>query len=812
MKIRLLASTACMSLAAFAQPALAQEQGSDATAPRTSAPAPEGLAEIIVTAQRRSENLQRAALAVTAVSSDQLVRAGVSDATALTNVVPALNVSNAAGPYALFYLRGVGNFNSNALSDSAVALNLDGVFLARPSATSGLFYDLERVEVLKGPQGTLYGRNATGGAVNIITRRPKLNEFSGDLSASYGNYDAVQVGGALNAPIGQDAALRVAGQYVNHDGYMSDGTSDQDDLAGRAQFRWEPTSVIAVQIGADYFHQKGRGVGATVLTDSVTDRRVGLGDPRSDAAFRSVYFFPAGNTYVPIADDTFNNNKFWGAYASLELKTDFATVTSIAGYRGASLDFRANTPSFLINQREKDQQFSYELRFSGNGDGPLKWMAGAYYFQEKIDVPDVSYNQQVSASYQQFSTKTKSLAFFGRATYSLTDTFRLNAGARYTTEDKDITGSFYQLSLLCGGTVLRTDPTAPVTNCFGAPLLPNTVVPGPIFAPNGALIPFQPFGTGAAFPGGPATTPSFLAANVFGLDRSASFERFTWRAGFEWDVLDRSLLYGSYETGFKSGGFFFTRDNPVYLPETIAAWTLGMKNRFFDNRLQLNLEAFWWTYKNQQVSSAARDSFNNVIFATRNVGKSTNRGVEIEAVGLVTPTTQLTANVQYLDAKYDSFVYSTPNNSPQVPGLITSVPPTANCPFTLGASTTVYIQDCSGRRPANAPEWVVQFGGQQTIPLGDWKIVLNADTRYQTSIYTGLEYLSSEIQKGYWQSNASITLADAADKYYVTGFVNNIENNDIVGNAFPNPFGGAGLVVGSLRPPRLYGIRAGVRF
>ena len=132
----------------------------------------------------------------------------------------------------LFYLRGVGNFSANALSDSAIAFNIDGVFVARPSSTSGVLYDIDRIEVLKGPQGTLYGRNATGGAINIITRKPELGKFGGDASVSYGNYDAIQFNGALNAPLGERAAVRVAGQYVKHDGYMTDGTSDQDDLAG----------------------------------------------------------------------------------------------------------------------------------------------------------------------------------------------------------------------------------------------------------------------------------------------------------------------------------------------------------------------------------------------------------------------------------------------------------------------------------------------------------------------------------------------------------------------------------------------------
>jgi iron complex outermembrane receptor protein len=814
MKSALLMSSCLAGFALLSSPAHAQETAPPASAAATPSQASEvnGLAEVIVTAQRRAENLQRAAVAVTAVGSADLVRAGVTDPTGLTNLVPALNVSNAAGPYTLYYLRGVGNFNGNALSDSAVAVNLDGVFLARPSGTGGLYYDVDRVEVLKGPQGTLYGRNATGGAVNIVTRRPRLGEFNGDFSGSYGNYDAAQLNGALNIPIGQSAAVRAAGQYVRHDGYMTDGSNDQKDLAGRIQLRWEPSANVAVQLGADYFDQGGRGIGATVLSDTVSDRRVGLGDARSNPAFQSVYFFPSGNTYRPIASDIYLNNRFWGGYASVDVNTSFATWTTIAGYRGAKLDYRSNSPTFLINQRETDKQLSLETRLAGSR-GPIDWLAGAYYFKEDIDVPGVSFNQQVSGSYQQFFPKTKSLAFFGRVTAKLSETFRLTAGGRYTTEDKDFQGNFYQLTLLCGGTDLRPNPTDPVVNCFGAPLLPNTVIPGPIFAPTGALIPFQPFGLGSAFPAGPATTPSFLSASTFSLDRKADFNRFTWRAGFEWDVREQSLLYGSFETGFKSGGFFFTRDNPVYQPETIKAWTLGLKNRFFENRLQLNLEAFWWNYRNQQVSSAARDSFNNVIFATRNVGRSTNRGIEVEAVALVTPTTQISANLQYLDAKYDSFVYTTPNNSPQVPGLLTSVAPTANCPFTLGSPTTNYLQDCSGRRPPNAPEWVFTLGGQQTISLsGGWKVVVSADTRYQTQIFTGLEYLVSQVQDGYWQSNASATLTEPNGRYFVSGFINNIENNDIVGGSFPNPFGGAALVGGTLRPPRTYGVRAGYRF
>src|SRR5262249_31837297 len=158
-----------------------------------------------------------------------------------TNLVPGLLVGAINGSSALTYLRGVGNVAATSLQDPAVTYNFDGVYIAHPTSTGGLYYDLERVEVLKGPQGTLYGRNATGGAINILPRRPQLREQEGELLAEYGNHDTQQFTGWYNLPIGDHAALRVAGQRVAHDSYMKDGTDDQDDRAGRLAFRFDVT-------------------------------------------------------------------------------------------------------------------------------------------------------------------------------------------------------------------------------------------------------------------------------------------------------------------------------------------------------------------------------------------------------------------------------------------------------------------------------------------------------------------------------------------------------------------------------------------
>jgi iron complex outermembrane receptor protein len=176
------------------------------------------LEEVVVTAQRRAESVQRAAVAVSVITPGDLREAGVTKPQEITDLAPALQVAASAAPISVFYLRGAGNFTGNALTDSAVAFNVGDVYIGRPHSTAGFFYDLERIEILKGPQGTLYGRNATAGAINVVPRRPKIDSWDGEVNAEYGNEDYLRVDGALNIPLGRHAAVRTAGLHVSHDG------------------------------------------------------------------------------------------------------------------------------------------------------------------------------------------------------------------------------------------------------------------------------------------------------------------------------------------------------------------------------------------------------------------------------------------------------------------------------------------------------------------------------------------------------------------------------------------------------------------
>lgn len=761
------------------------------TVPADATPAAQGgLQDIIVTAQRRSENLQKAAIAVSAITATGLVNAGVTDSAQLTSIVPVLQIGSVTGPYNSFYLRGVGNFTTNALSDSAIAFSVDGVYYARSSAASGAFYDLDRVEVLKGPQGTLYGRNATGGAINVITAKPVIGEYSGNASFEYGNFDAKKFNAALNAPFGTTGAIRIATQIVDRDGYLSDGTSDEKSQAVRVQMANEFSDGIKLTVGGDYYHQGGIGAGATVTGLPFNDR-IGLADPRAQAIYQSSLAFSAGNVLVPIIRNQYSDNTFYGFYAQADIRTPLGTLTVLPGYRHADLRFRNAAGGFDSIQTEQDEQASVEVRLASKGNSPLTYLVGGYYLHETANTV-ANYNQTYFGAYVAPDTTTDSYAAFGRLTYAITDRLRLTGGVRYTSDHKSATLREVDLIVVCPGAFVP--PPGGPRFCFGGPSLPvQLAAPGYAFAPNGSVIPVQPFGTAG----------NILIGAGVSSNPSRVFGKTTYRGAIEFDAGPRSLLYASIETGFKSGGFYASIDGGSYDPETITAYTIGSKNRFLDNRLQLNVEAFYWQYRNQQYSHFRNNSLGGTEFITENIGKSTIKGVEAETRLLVTKTTLLNATVQYLDAQNDNYVYRNPASVGA---------PTTGCASRLDSAAGVYVIDCGGLRPPQAPKWTLSFGGEQTLPLGDTgKIVLNARTRYQSDTLTAPDFLTAEIQKAYWITDLQASFTPASDRFSITGFVNNVTDKIVIANSQLNGQS-PGLIAYALRPPRTYGIRVGVKF
>jgi iron complex outermembrane receptor protein len=736
--------------------------------PETADNATPELQEVTVTAQRRSESLQHAALAISAISSETLTASGTTRVQELTSLVPSLQVASAAGPYPLFYVRGVGNFNGNPLSDAALALNLDGVYIARPSASSGLFYDLDRLEVLKGPQGTLYGRNATGGAINVITRKP-TSDFNADASVDLGNYSLRKFDAAVNIPFSPLIAMRVAGQTVDHNGYMSDGTDDEKSRAGRIQARVTPTDSISILASGDYAHMGGAGIGATLLSSAVPGF---VGGPRSgntsapaNALYSRTLVFPGGDFLGPLLNNAgdllslpraiYQDNDYWGTSITLDWTTDAGTLTVIPAYRHSHLDYFSTAPGFLIKQVEMDQQTSFEARFASNQNQTWNYILGVYYLDERINGSPI-YDQRENASVETVHPTTKSYAGFGRLQYAVTDHFRLTGGLRYTRDDKSINGTYNTTSDIC------------------------TTLPQPCFGGIGQI----------AVPIAPVV-----------LDTSHTWDETTWRAGVDWDIAQDSLLYAAVETGFKAGGFFFSHDNPTYKPEHLTAYTLGWKNRL-SPRLQVNAEAFLWKYRDQQISHISLDSTGTVIFPTENAGRATMKGIEVDTLYLALDYTRLDADVQYLDAVYDRFVYTVPN---------LGGPPTPACP--ASPSGTVFVLDCSGKSTPQAPRWTLNLGIQQTLPLGNGgSVVGEARSHFQTATLTGLEFLSQEVQRGYWTADLSLGYQAPRDRWNLTAYVNNVADRDVIQSTFTHPLAGSALIATAMRPPRTYGARFSVKF
>jgi iron complex outermembrane receptor protein len=239
----------------------------------------------------------------------------------------------------------------------------------------------------------------------------------------------------------------------------------------------------------------------------------------------------------------------------------------------------------------------------------------------------------------------------------------------------------------------------------------------------------------------------------------------------------------------------------VYNPEKVMAYTLGSKNRFLGNRLQLNLEAFYWDYRDQQISHIVQDSVGVVVFATQNVGKATIKGAELETQYLLTDTTLLAADAQYLDSSYDSFAYTLPNFG---------APAATSCPaMPVG---TVYAVNCSGRTPPQSPRWTLNLGLQQTIPVRAGSIVGQANTHYQTVTLVGLEFLPQEMQGAYWWTNLNLGYHADRERWSVTAYVENVSNTTVRNVVTPQPLAGEAIFSAAVRPPRTYGVRGTVTF
>lgn len=808
----------------------APASGTAATSDQAVAQAPMGenqIADIIVTAQRREESLQHAAIAIDAVSGDALVQRGVESASDLTKTVPALSIPAPGGPVASIFIRGVGNFTTSSWIDPAVAPSYDGVVLGRGGGVFGAaFYDLARVEVLKGPQGILYGRNATGGAVNIIPAHPELDRRAVGFNVAFGNYDSVDADAYINLPTSGNSALRLSGSYAAHDGYNRDGTDDLKRGSARAQFLIEPTSDLKVRIAADYTQLGGKGTGANYegvyvsnssggydFIPSNLDSSEGLNTPAANAFRTSILGAPGFGYLAPMNSEQRLNQKYWGVNGEINWQTGIGNVTIIPAYRESSDHSYSYGPAFNNGVTNEDvNQASLEARLSGK-ISMFDYVVGGFLFHEKIDAND-EYNQDFVLPIQNYTLKTDSWAIFGQLTAHVTDRFRLLGGARYTKDRKSIDGIINNFITYCGGVPdgqgaeLITPPASFAQGCAdadGLPRYPNLLSTSATIdwlKSNGWIA-----STATDQPG----YQTFDLLNGVGqilktynpVVDSGSYSRVTWKASAEFDLSDRNLLYATVETGYRAGGFQLTESKTRYNPEFITAYTLGSKNRFFNNRVQLNIEAFLWKYRDQQITYFTVDSNGTLINSSENAGRSTIKGIDVDAIVKPMRGLTLSGKVQYLDTKYNDL------------HLYTASPrDNYNCPYVLTGevSGVAPVKDfnCSGRPLLFSPKWTVNLGAEQLVPVSDeLDLIGSVNTAWRDDQWGAFEYLDFERIRAYWMTDANLILRQSGRGWALTAFVNNIENKRRDVSPQQSPIGAA---VGHYTPPRTYGLRLSSSF
>ncbi len=762
-----------------------------------------GLQDIIVTAQRRAESAQKAAVAISVVGGADLVSSNISQPERLNQLVPALTIAN-VGPSATSFIRGVGNFSVSITSDPAVAFNYDGVYLGRFTATSTTFFDLDRVEVLKGPQGTLYGRNATAGAINILPTQPKIGQLGGYGTISYGKYDALSVEGAINIPLGDNGAMRVSGIVNRRDGYMSDGTSDDKSEGLRVQFKANLTPSLTARASIDYAHLGGLGAGLTyfntyacaaatattagrtphcVVTPTNIPRSDGNRSTRSQAFWQSLPATGVAGRFRDPFPPLFQDSDFFGWTGNVEWDTGAGVLTVIPAIRFDHVKNRNASGGFPIINDQRDVQYSTEARFAGK-ISMLDYTLGIFYYHEdaRLRSGSVTFNRSINFA-APTNVDTESYAPFARLTLHLGDQLRLVGGVRYTHDAK---------KFFAHGITIAESCNAGFT-CPNAILIPSVVYPTqlpfnyPTAESTSPLVP-------VVVPG-PTPNTTLARTDVFFNNRLTT-GKVTWRGAAEFDVAPASLLYASVETGFRSGGFSTGVGYETYRPEYITAYTIGSKNRFLDNRLQLNIEAFYWKYRDQQVAHAIPDRLGRPGSYTENIGRSTIKGFEVETRALVTPTTTISADFQYLDAENKFFTYRTLGY------------PYTNCAVATTASPAQFDVNCAGFPGYNSPKYSLNLAAEQTVPLGDYKLVFGADTQYKTGRYTYFDYATEQYQPKSWTSNAQVSFGRADGSWSLQGFVRNIENDRLL----TAPVAVFGLLAGYTTPPRTYGVRASVKF
>ena len=837
-----LAGASALAMSAMAPMAVAQDQDQDDTQ-RT-------LSTVTVTATQRAESIQDVPIAVTALDPEILDRAGVADVTSLDSVAPSFNMnsSDTATGGTTLRIRGIGTTGNNIGLEGAVGVFVDGVYLSRPGVALGDLMDLEQIEVLRGPQGTLFGRNTSAGALNIKTKAPDLEEFGGFANLTLGNYDLANLQAGINIPLIEDTlAIRLSGATRKRDGFVEGlngaESHNRDRYTLRGQALLDMGNMGTVRAILDYSKAEENCCHAVWFTDTPFAAafapagfdaaggapNIGLDAMRSNDSeffnpFDQTGFSVEYNNETPLGDLTYIGS-YRDFHSESYRSTDYTGLDIFTV--GASPEARGlgGTNFDPLNNPGDIRTVTHELRLQNTAfDDRLDWLVGLYHSDETIEAQGSltllpEYQAGVSAGLlgqtsnlllafaggadatgdfatNAFRQDGESFSIFTHNIFSVTDKLDLTVGVRYVEETKD--GSFTQLDgqhNACFGTFgnLGGIPSSLLgasvaLNCFvfAAPVY-DPANPGPLF---GAI----------------AASP---AAGLLGLlpqefDDTFEDEEVVYTIKGSYKLSDDINVYGGFTHGFKSGGFNLDASaaasgaDPRFNSELIDAWEFGIKADLWDGRARANLAVFQSDLEGFQVLE-----FTGIQFQTFNVGKAEASGFELETEAALTNNLFGNLSVTYSDAKYPD------DCDPQNPSDPAFNPNAANlCGNTL----------------TNAPEWVVVGGATFENEIANLDFFANANFRYESDRRTSTQpnellmpalLLPGDIQEAHTKLNLRVGLATQDERWAIELWGRNVTDEQTKNVTFNIPLrGGSGARTRGQFPqdPATYGVTVRTKF
>lgn len=733
--------------ATVAAPHVAWAEASEGQAAETAAQSSSDdgtqLDEIVVTAQKRAENLQTVPISVTAVSGAALANAQINSLQGLANAIPNVQINSFSNSpdSAVFTIRGIGVNDADPYVGTTVSVIVDGVVVGVNTAALLSLFDIDRVEILRGPQGTLFGANTTGGAVNVITKQP-TGEFGGEAQVIYGNFNRLDLNAAINFPITENLAGKVSVLHTGSDGFFrnyADGRrlGERNLTILRGYLKLDQGNYDATLIGE---YDRGRNGSQTSITIANPGEALYVpGETTGKINYRRGF---SGDQ--PDAND----RNSYSVTLTQNLKSGVGDLVSITNYNkydnNLFSDDDATTRVLLqTNRRITHKQFSQELRDQFDVSSNIQAIVGGYYFWQKYQLLQDGKLDGFLRGLGQPQTQNQtnwSISGFAQVYADLTDKLRLQAGLRYSHERTTATS-----------TTANTTPCGNFT-CVGPGALLSTfndpIVPGTLITASGRK----------------------------------SWNNVGYKIGLDYQASNNALLYGYYARGFKSGGFTgriaVAEDIGPYNPEHVDTFELGAKLDLLDRRLRVNAAGFYNLYKDMQIVQNITFPNGANSAAIRNAGSAESRGFELEVSALPVSGLTLSGSLAYLDAFYTNFIVNP------------SAPPASQVNF-------------RGQPLMNSPKWNATAGFSWKAPLASGELTTTGQYNHTSGKFTAFSNLPTDRVGPIDLVNASVSWSPASDNWSIGLFGRNLFKEKYYGQKLTLP--GIGILA-SLGTPREYGI------